>query len=116
MTEAIDYVAEVIDSVEREFDEFFNEQMKESKGSIFNNSFQIFVYTALHDYITAEIMDEEGYQCLYKDKGSILSLLYDEYIHNENFHIEDDTDKVEFLDWYNKKFHRDILEGGTEIE
>lgn len=115
MTERIDYVAEVKKSVNREFDDFCANQMNESKESIFNNSYQIYVYTALHDFIDMEVLDELDYKCLYQDKGSILSLLYDEYIEHEDFNVENDMNMDEFFDWYNNNFHKDILEGGAEL-
>lgn len=116
MTEQIDYRQEVIASVNREYDDFYNDEMQKSKEDIFNNGYKIFVYTALHDYIEAEIMDEIDYCCLHQEKGNILSLLYDEYINNEDFSIENDMGKVEFFDWYNNKFHSDILEEERELE
>ena len=116
MNEEIDYIAAVIESVNQEYNDFRNEQMQQSKEDIFDNSYEIFVYTALHDYIEMEIMDEVGYKCLYQEKGSILSLLYDEYISNEDFNIESDDDKVGFFEWYNEKFHKDILEEAEELE
>lgn len=115
MTEQINYVAEVIESVNKEYNDFYNEMMQQSKEEIFNNGYKIYVYTALHDYIEMEIMDEVDYRCLYEERGSLLALLYDEYINNEDFNIENDIDKVEFFDWYNHKFHNDILEGESEL-
>lgn len=115
MTEQIDYVAEVIESVNQEYNDFRKGMMQQPKEEIFNNGYKIFVYTALHDYIEAEIMDEIDYRCLHQEKGSILSLLYDEYIENEDFNIESDMDKVEFFNWYNNKFHNDILEEESEL-
>lgn len=116
MNEKIDYIAEVIESVNQEYNDFRNELMQQSKEEIFDNGYKIFVYTALHDYIEMEIMDEIDYKCLHQEKGSILSLLYDEYIGNEDFNIESDDDKVGFFSWYNNEFHKDILEEAEELE
>lgn len=120
MTEEIDYIAEVKEGVNREFNDFYNEQMQKSKDEIFGNAHKIFAYTALKNFITAEesqFSDDIHYRCLYEEKGSILSLLFDEYCSNQYVSLATNGDIVEFIeDTYNSNFHNDILERGTELE
>ncbi len=120
MTEQIDYRREVVDSVNKEFDAFYYEQMQKSKEDIFANAHKIFAYTALKDFITAEesqFSDDIHYRCLYEEKDSILALLYDEYRRNEYASLATSGDILEFIeDDYNAIYHEGILEEAEELE
>ncbi len=119
MTEQIDYRQEVIASVNQEFNDFYNAEMQKPKEEVFANAHKIFAYTALKNFLTAEksqFSDEVHFQCLYEEKGSILALLYDEYINNEYVSLATNGDIVEFIeDDYNQNFHSNILEEESEL-
>lgn len=119
MTEQINYRQEVIASVNQEFNDFYNAEMQKPKEEVFANAHKIFAYTALKNFLTAEksqFSDEVHFQCLYEEKGSILALLYDEYINNEYVSLATNGDIVEFIeDDYNQNFHSNILEEESEL-
>lgn len=119
MTEQIDYRQEVIVSVNNEFNDFYNAEMQKPKEDVFANAHKIFAYTALKNFLTAEetpFSDDVHYRCLYEEKGSILALLYDEYLNNEYVSLSTNGDIVEFIeDDYNKTFHNDVLEEESEL-
>lgn len=119
MTEQIDYRQEVIASVNQEFNDFYNAEMQKPKEDVFANAHKIFAYTALKNFLTAEespFSDDVHYQCLYEEKGSILALLYEEYLSNEYVSLATNGDIVEFIeDDYNKTYYNEILEGGSEL-
>ena len=120
MTEHIDYRQEVIDSVNKEFNNFYDIEMQKSKVEIFADAHKIFAYTALKDFITAEepqLGDDRHYRCLYAEKDSILALLYDEYRRNEYASLATSGDVLEFIeDDYNAIYHEGILEEAEELE
>lgn len=108
----------VMANVTEEYNEFRKEELQKSKEQIFDDYYRIHVYEELKEFLTAEEpqMDEKHYRCLAADGKSVLSLLYDDYLDREYSSITTWEDIRDFVTTYNEDLHKDILEGGAEIE
>ena len=105
-TGKIDYAKEVMKSVEKEFDEFRDNLIKEPSLNVFHKNYEIHVKTELYNTINGGIdFEEEVYKTLYEDRGHILQTLYDNYlsatvIDNERFSVATYGDTSEFIEYY----------------
>ena len=116
--EGNNYRKEVEDSVDAEFNAFKNNMLHLSKEAIFDTSFQINFYNELHDFLNAEQteIDDEDFECLYEDRGHILSLLYDYYCENEYACISSLEEIGNMVHSYNENYFEKILDGEAELE
>ena len=58
----------------------------------------------LNDYI-----DKEYYKALYQDRGSILTSLYDDFIHNEYASVDSYSDTADFIRDFCEHYHKTAL-------
>lgn len=83
----IDYEAEVIKSVNTEFEVYKADVLSRSPEDIFYENYKIHVFTELKDVIDTGTengyLEKEHYRALYEDRGSILTELYDDFIGDE---------------------------------
>ncbi len=116
--EGNNYRKEVENSVDAEFNAFKNDMLNLSKEMIFNASFQIHFYNELHDFLNVEQteIDDKDFQCLYEDRGHILSLLYDYFCKDEYASISNSEKIGNMVHSYNKKYFKKILNGELENE
>lgn len=83
----IDYEAEVIKSVNTEFEVYKADVLFKSAEAIFEDGYKINTMSELKDIL--EIGTEHGYlqseyyRALYEDRGSILTMLFNDYIKDE---------------------------------
>ena len=104
-------VEQVQESVLLEYLDFKENELQKSKEEIFKDYYEIHFYEELSNFISCgeDILDERHFKCLSKDKGHILSSLYDYFLKQEYASISNYEDIEEFVIDYNKKYHRKTL-------
>ena len=111
--ESPNYKELVVNSIEKEFEEFKANLMGKSAEEIFQNNYEIHVKTELFDTLCGEYVDvgEEYYKALYEevDHGGILQQLYDDFISSENASVSTGEDTLSFIKDYCEHYHDDIL-------
>ena len=123
----IDYEAEVIKSVNTEFEVYKADVLSRSPEDIFYENYKIHVFTELKDdenykiHVFTELKDaidtgtengylgKEHYRALYEERGSILTGLYDDFVGSEYASINSYTDTAEFIKDYCEHYHKSVL-------
>ena len=109
----IDYEAEVIKSVNTEFEVYKADVLSRSPEDIFYENYKIHVFTELKDVIDTGTengyLGKEHYRALYEDRGSILTGLYDDYLDREYSSINKNGDTAEFIKDYCEYYHADAM-------
>ena len=109
----IDYEAEVIKSVNTEFEVYKADMLSKSAEAIFEDSYKINTMSELKDIL--EIGTEHGYlqseyyRALYEDHGSILTMLFDDYIKDEYASLDTSDEAAEFVRDYCERHHKAAL-------
>ena len=111
--ESPNYKELVVNSIEKEFEEFKANLMGKSAEEIFQNNYEIHVKTELFDTLCGEYVDvgEEYYKALYAevDHGGILQQLYDDFLGSEYASVFTGEDTLSFIKDYCEHYHDDIL-------
>ena len=111
--ESPNYKEFVVNSIEKEFEEFKANLMGKSAEEIFQNNYEIHVKTELFDTLCGEYVDvgEEYYRALYEevDYGGILQQLYDDFISSENASVSTGEDTIFFIKDYCEHYHSDVM-------
>ena len=111
--ESPNYKELVVNSVEKEFEEFKANLMGKSAEEIFQNNYEIHIKTELFDTLCGEYVDvgEEYYRALYEevDHGGILQQLYDDFISSENVSVSTGEDTIFFIKGYCEHYHSDVM-------
>ena len=109
----IDYEAEVIKSVNTEFAVYKAEMLSQKPEEIFREHYKIHVMTELKEVIEEGVLndyiDKEYYKALYQDRGSILTSLYDDFIHNEYASVDSYSDTADFIRDFCEHYHKTAL-------
>ena len=105
----IDYEAEVIKSVNTEFEVYKADVLSRSPEDIFYENYKIHVMTELKEVIEEGVQDgyleEEHYKALYEERGSILTALYDDFIGDEYASVNNYGETAEFIKNYCEQYH-----------
>ena len=111
--ESTNYKELVVNSIEKEFEEFKANLMGKSAEEIFQSNYEIHIKTELFDTLCGEYDDfgEEYYRALYEevDHGGILQQLYDDFTSSENASVSTGEDTIFFIKDYCEHYHDDIL-------
>ena len=111
--ESPNYKELVVNSVEKEFEEFKANFMGKSAEEIFQSNYEIHIKTELFDTLCGEYVDvgEEYYRALYEevDHGGILQQLYDDFISSENASVNTGEDTIFFIKDYCEHYHSDVM-------
>lgn len=115
-----DYKAEVIKSVNAEFEIYKADVLTRSPEDIFYENYKIHVFTELKEVIEAGsengwYLDSAHYRALYEERGSILTGLYDDFIGDEYASINNMDDTAEFIKGYCERYHSAVLSGQTKL-
>ena len=109
----IDYEAEVIKSVNTEFEVYKADVLSRSPEDIFYENFKIHVFTELREVIYQGsengYLEKEHYRALYEERGSILKGLYDDFVSTEYASVNSYTDTAEFIKDYCEHYHKAVL-------
>ena len=109
----IDYEAEVIKSVNTEFAVYKAEMLSQKPEEIFREHYKIHVMTELKEVIEEGVLndyiDKEYYKALYQDRGSIITSLYDDFIHNEYASVDSYSDTADFIRDFCEHYHKTAL-------
>ena len=104
----IDYEAEVIKSVNTEFEVYKADILSRSPEDIFYENYKIHVMTELKEVIDEGIQDgyleREHYKALYEERGSILTALYDDFIGDEYASVNSYGETAEFIKNYCEQY------------
>lgn len=112
------YLKKVQESVDVEFKEFQDCQLKRTKEEIFNNNYEIRFYDEIKDYLieSAEIyLNEDHIRCLYEDRNLIINKLYKHYLFSDTASIATPSEITEMIIHYNHTHHRSLLESVNEM-
>ena len=111
--ESPNYKELLVNSIEKEFEEFKANLMGKSAEEIFQSNYEIHIKKELFDTLCGEYDDfgEEYYRALYEevDHGGILQQLYDDFISSENASVSTGEDTIFFIKDYCEHYHDDIL-------
>lgn len=111
--ESPNYKELVVNSIEKEFEEFKANLIGKSAEEIFQNNYEIHVKTELFDTLCGEYDDfgEEYYRALYEevDHGGILQQLYDDFTSSENASVSTGEDTIFFIKDYCEHYHSDVM-------
>ena len=115
-----DYEAEVIKSVNAEFQTYKADVLTRSPEEIFYENYKIHIFTELKEVIEmgsgdGGYLEPEHYRALYEERGSILHELYDDYVSNEYASVNTGSDTAEFIMNYCEKYHSAILYGDMKM-
>lgn len=109
----IDYEAEVIKSVNAEFEVYKADVLSRSPEDVFYENYKIHVFTELKDAIDTGTengyLEKEHYRALYEERGSILTGLYDDFVGSEYASVNSYTDTAEFIRDYCEHYHKSVL-------
>ncbi len=109
----IDYEAEVIKSVNTEFEIYKADVLSRSPEDIFYENYKIHVMTELKEVIEEGVQDgyleEEHYKALYEERGSILTALYDDFIGDEYASVNSYGETAEFIKNYYEQYHQSAM-------
>ena len=112
--ESPNYKELVVNSIEKEFEEFKANLMGKSAEEIFQSNYEIHIKTELFDTLCGEYEDfgEEYYRALYEevDHGGILQQLYDDFTSSENASVNTGEDTIFFIKDYCEHYHEDIMQ------
>ena len=115
----IDYEAEVIKSVNAEFEVYKADVLSRSPEDIFYENFKIHVMTELKEVIEEGVQDgyleEEHYKALYEERGSILTALYDDFIGDEYASVNSYGETAEFIKNYCEQYHQSAMYAGAPL-
>lgn len=106
------YIDSVRESVEKEYQTFFDTEMSKTKEEIFNNNYMIRFYDELHCFIDSEIennLRKSDIKALSQDAPHILSELYAYYLSSEFASIDNYADISVMICEYNDKYHTEIV-------
>lgn len=113
LVESPNYKELVVNSIEKEFEEFKANLMGKSAEEIFQSNYEIHIKTELFDTLCGEYVDvgEEYYRALYEevDHGGILQQLYDDFISSENASVSTGEDIIFFIKDYCEHYHSDVM-------
>ena len=105
----IDYEAEVIKSVNTEFEVYKTDVLSHSPEDIFYENYKIHVMTEIKEVIEEGVQDgyleKEHYKALYEERGSILTGLYDDFIGDEYASVNNYGETAEFIKNYCERYH-----------
>ena len=111
--ESPNYKELVVNSIEKEFEDFKANLMGKSAEEIFQSNYEIHIKTELFDTLCGEYVDvgEEYYRALYEevDHGGILQQLYDDFISSENASVSTGEDTIFFIKDYCEHYHSDVM-------
>ena len=111
--ESPNYKELVVNSIEKEFEEFKANLMSKSAEEIFQSNYEIHIKTELFDTLCGEYDDfgEEYYRALYEevDHGGILQQLYDDFTSSENASVSTGEDTIFFIKDYCEHYHSDVM-------
>lgn len=104
-------IEEVQESALLEYLDFKERELQKDKEEIFRDYYEIYFYEEMSNFICDcdEAIDEKHFKCLHKDKGHILSSMYDCYLKNEYASINNFDDIYDLVINYNKKYHHKTL-------
>ena len=109
----IDYEAEVIKSVNTEFEVYKADILSRSPEDIFYENYKMHVMTELKEVIEEGVQDgyweEEHYKALYEERGSILTALYDDFIGDEYASVNSYGETAEFIKNYCEQYHQSAM-------
>ncbi len=104
------YKDAVIDSVKKEYAAFKYEMLKSTPEKIYENSYKINVLSEFYEVIQcgSDYLSDNEFKALYEERGHILDSLYDEYLGNESYSVEEYGETARFIKDYCENFHSEI--------
>ena len=115
----IDYEAEVIKSVNTEFEVYKADVLSKPPEDIFYENYKIHVMTELKEVIEEGVQDgyleKEHYKALYEERGSILTGLYDDFIGDEYASVNSYGETAEFIKNYCEQYHQSAMYAGAPL-
>lgn len=113
--ESPNYKELVVNSIEKEFEEFKANITSQPADEVFRSNFEIYVRYELYEAICDDGddgLEDEYYRALYTeaDKGGILKNLYDDFVSAENASLNTRYDTILYIKDYCEHYHADIMQ------
>ena len=115
LVESPNYKELVVNSIEKEFEEFKANITSQPADEVFRSNFEIYVRYELYEAICDDGddgLEDEYYRALYTeaDKGGILKNLYDDFVSAENASLNTRYDTILYIKDYCEHYHTDIMQ------
>ena len=115
LVESPNYKELVVNSIEKEFEEFKANITSQPADEVFRSNFEIYVRYELYEAICDDGddgLEDEYYRALYTeaDKGGILKNLYDDFVSAENASLNTRYDTILYIKDYCEHYHEDIMQ------
>ena len=115
LVESPNYKELVVNSIEKEFEEFKANITSQPADEVFRSNFEIYVRYELYEAICDDGddgLEDEYYRALYTeaDKGGILKNLYDDFVSAENASLNTRYDTILYIKDYCEHYHADIMQ------
>lgn len=109
--ESPNYKELVVNSIEKEFEEFKTSQMNKSAEEIFQSNYEIHIKTELSEIIKSFDFDDEYFRALYEDveNGGVLNYMYDDFVGEEYASVNTGEDAIEYVKNYCEHYHSDVM-------
>lgn len=115
-----DYLKLVRESVAKEYKAFVDyEKTRTQEQLIHEDNYKIRFFNELSAFIeedAVEQMTDRDLEALYMDSPHILDSLYDYYLGSEYVSINNYDDTMELIEYYNDRYHEEIVEDRNEYE
>ena len=109
----IDYEAEVVKSVNIEYEVYKADMLSKQPEEVFDESYKINAMSELKDVVEIGTkngyLQPEYYRALYEDRGSILTMLFEDYIKDEYASLDTSDEAAEFIRDYCERHHKAAL-------
>ena len=114
LVESPNYKELVVNSIEKEFEEFKANITSQPADEVFRSNFEIYVRYELYEAVCDDGddgLEDEYYRALYTeaDKGGILKNLYDDFVSAENASLNTRYDTILYIKDYCEHYHADIM-------
>lgn len=116
----INYSAEIVKSVQEEFEDYKRAEVMQSKEEIFDNSHVTHFYLRIGDYFgnteylysyfNCKEFSKDTSKALHKYKGTIISRLYDFYLHSDYENVANYEAIDGLIERYVEKYYENAME------
>lgn len=116
--EEVEYSTLVAENIQKEYEQFCANELRQSKEEIFADSYRIQFYKEIHGYLTNSLnpLDYEHYKALNLEGEKVIALLWKENLKSGVMNIGDWDRITNFIDNYARCFHKEIFKEEAEVE
>jgi hypothetical protein len=90
----------ILKNIEKEFDKFRDDNLKQTKEQIFEDYFKINFYCEVRTFLNESELSDRQYERLAEDGGSLLNALWEKYLKWEDISVGSYEDIENLIDEY----------------